>query len=541
MTNTTQQVILCILDGWGVSSIPPAEDDAIAAAVTPHMDALYAQAATTELDASGEAVGLPHGQQGNSEVGHMTIGTGRCIPSELNRISTAFAPETIGNCPEIGDFVAQLAAAQIQRVHLFGLVSDGGVHAHSNHLVALSQHLLAQGYEVCIHAVLDGRDTPPRSGLQHLQELLPKLGAARIASVSGRYFAMDRDKNYTRQRAAACAIAAPRADATEVDCFPTVLAAIEAGYAADTGDEFIRPAQIGAYGTADFPVLGAREDAVLCVNFRADRSRQMMTILFDPQPDADITALALPNRYPQLPAGGGEIPHRVPVVAAITSYSERLDSVCPPLFRPANYPDSLGKIIADNGLTQLRTAETEKYAHVTFFFNGGIETPFAGEERQLVPSPKVATYDLQPEMAADEVAQAVTNAILAQQHSLIVVNFANTDMVGHTGKFPAAVQAVEAVDACMGKIRAAMDASSHHTALIVTADHGNAEKMGTAKNPHTAHTTHRVPCIVSAQLGHSLQLRHGGTLAELAPTILSLLDIPQPAAMTGYSLIAPPA
>ena len=570
-------VVLCILDGWGQSETPAAADDAIAAANTPSIDRLACEADCAFLDAAGEPVGLPHGQQGNSEVGHMTIGTGRLIPSELNRISTALSPDFIAAEPVIAslsDRLCQLRATGVTRLHLFGLFSKGGVHAHIDHATALASYFASQGIEILLHVVTDGRDTPPRAALAEMAETIVPLVEAypniHVATICGRYYAMDRDKNYDRQHNAMRAITEPVINLREqntgdaldqggIDHFATLSEAIQASYANNLSDEFIPPARIGEYGTEQMPALGQAKrqgrghDAFLCVNFRADRARQIMTLLFDPDP-SDLPDM-LPPRFPTVRSNiaDGHLPasHPLAYIGTMSSYSERLDSIAPPLFLAQRPTMGLGECLANAGHKQFRAAETEKYAHVTFFFNGGKEQPWEGEERCLVPTPKVATYDLLPEMAAAEVASKVIAAVQEQAYRLVVVNFANTDMVGHTGKFDAAVRAVEAVDDAIGRILRAIDAEvadgageKRSVGLLVTADHGNAEKMGTSDKPHTSHTANKVPFWLTVR---SSEANDGvtpprlaaseGSLADIAPTILRLLGIEQPHEMDGKSLV----
>jgi 2,3-bisphosphoglycerate-independent phosphoglycerate mutase len=453
---------------------------------------------------------------GNSEVGHLNIGAGRVVMQDLVRIDAAVVPPeaggsrvgTIAALPAFVTLIARVKAAG-GRLHLMGLLSPGGVHSHQDHAVALARAATAAGLEVLVHAWTDGRDTAPDSAPAFLARFEAALPAgARIATVSGRYYAMDRDHRWDRVQLAHDAMVmahGPRC-ATAQD-------AVAAGHAAGKTDEFIPPAAIGDYrGMAD-------GDGLLCFNFRADRVRQIMAAFLDPGFDG----FAVGSRI------------RFSAAAALTEYSAALNPFLPALFPPQSMADILGEAVSKAGLTQLRMAETEKYPHVTYFLNGGEETPYPGEDRIMVPSPKVATYDLQPEMSAPELTEKAVQAIAAGAHDLIVLNFANADMVGHTGSLPAAIKACEAVDAGLARIAQAISAAGGR--LLVTADHGNAEMMRdpATGGPHTAHTTNPVPVLLhNAAAGTRLA---DGRLADLAPTLLALLGVPQPAAMTGQSLL----
>ena len=507
-------VMLVILDGWGWRE--DAADNAVNQADKPCFDALWAQGPRAFLRTSGRDVGLPDGQMGNSEVGHLNIGAGRVVMQDLVRIDAAVVPpeaggSRVGSIATLPAFVTliQRVKAAGGRLHLMGLLSPGGVHSHQDHAVALARAATAAGLEVLVHAWTDGRDTAPDSAPAFLARFEAALPAgARIATVSGRYYAMDRDNRWDRVQLAHDAMVmahGPRC-ATAQD-------AVAAGHAAGKTDEFIPPAAIGDYrGMAD-------GDGLLCFNFRADRVRQIMAAFLDPGFDGF--------------AAGSRI--RFSAAAALTEYSAALNPFLPALFPPQSMADILGEAVSKAGLTQLRMAETEKYPHVTYFLNGGEETPYPGEDRIMVPSPKVATYDLQPEMSAPELTEKAVQAIAAGAHDLIVLNFANADMVGHTGKLDAAIKACEAVDAGLARIAEAISAAGGR--LLVTADHGNAEMMRdpATGGPHTAHTTNPVPVLLyNAPAGTRLA---DGRLADLAPTLLALLGVPQPAAMTGQSLL----
>jgi 2,3-bisphosphoglycerate-independent phosphoglycerate mutase len=502
--------LLCILDGWGESDAR--EHNAIAQAHTPHWDELRAAYPCALLDASEGNVGLPSGQMGNSEVGHMNIGAGRVVMQDLPRIDAAIADGTLAQNPALQKFIAALKASG-GTCHLMGLLSDGGVHSHLSHITALANIIADAGVPVALRAFTDGRDVAPKSAQQFLRMLQQSLHKnAVVATVSGRYYAMDRDNRWERVALAYAALVSAHGNKA-----PSAEAAVALSYDADKTDEFILPTVIGHYE-------GMRDgDGILMANFRADRARQLLHALLDPTFD----------KFPRA--------RRIHFSATLgmVEYSEALNPLIPALFPPQEIRDSLGEVVAAAGRTQLRIAETEKYAHVTFFFNGGREEPFAGESRILVPSPKVATYDLQPEMSAFEVTDKLVEAITARAYDLIVVNFANTDMVGHSGDLAAAIKAVEAVDICLGRIYEAIKTVSG--TLLVTADHGNAECLHDAdeNQPHTAHTLNPVPCIiVSEALAQAPRDLGRGILADIAPTLCALMNIPTPAAMTGRDLLA---
>jgi 2,3-bisphosphoglycerate-independent phosphoglycerate mutase len=499
-------VMLVILDGWGWRE--EAADNAVKQADTPCFDTLWARGPRAFLRTSGRDVGLPDGQMGNSEVGHLNIGAGRVVMQDLVRIDAACEDGSIGTLPGFTALLERTRAAG-GRLHLAGLLSPGGVHSHQDHAVALAGAATAAGLEVLVHAWTDGRDTAPNAAPEFLARFEPALPqGARIAAVCGRYYAMDRDKRWERvQKAYDLMVAAkgPR--------FATAQDAVATAHADGQTDEFILPAAIGDYA-------GMRHgDGLLCFNFRADRVRQILTALLDPAFDgfaADPTV-------------------RFSAAAGLTEYSAALNPFLLTLFPPQSMDDILGATVSKAGLRQLRMAETEKYPHVTYFLNGGEETPYPGEDRTMVPSPKVATYDLQPEMSAPELAAKAVAAIRSGTYDLIVLNFANADMVGHTGSLPAAITACETVDRGLAQISQAI--TEMGGALLVTADHGNAELMRdpATGGPHTAHTTNPVPVLLhNAPAGTGLA---NGRLADLAPTLLALLGLPQPPAMTGQSLL----
>jgi len=500
--------VLCVLDGWGCRA--NGADNAIALAKHPNFERMIRECPHAELATSGPAVGLPDGQMGNSEVGHTNIGAGRLVMQDLPRIDKAVKNRTLGGRPALH---ALIAAAQKAKgaVHLMGLISPGGVHSHQDHIAALARILSQAGLAVHVHAFLDGRDTPPQSALGYVDTFLRSiegLKEVRIATVGGRYYAMDRDKRWDRVAKAYDAIVDAKAPR-----FPDAHSAIQQSYAQGANDEFVLPCALGGYA-------GVRDgDALLFANFRPDRAREISEALLDPAFDGFARA-----RMPQFSAAAG-----------MTQYSEPLSKLMMALFPPQDVSETLGELFADRGLKQLRIAETEKYPHVTFFMNGGRELQFPGEDRILVPSPKVPTYDLKPEMSAFEVTERLVEAIGSGRYDLIVVNYANPDMVGHTGVMKAAIEAVEAIDQCLGRLREAVEKAGG--VLIVTADHGNIEQMKDPVTgaPHTAHTLLDVPFIV-VNAREPLVLRNG-RLADVAPTLLDLIGIERPPQMTGQSLI----
>ena len=498
-------VVLCILDGWGHSEI--CENNAICQARTPVLDRLFARWPHALIDASELAVGLPSGQMGNSEVGHMNIGAGRVVLQDLPRIDEALAAGELARNPALADFVKRLKASG-GTAHLMGLLSPGGVHSHQDHMAALANHLLSEGIPVAVHGFLDGRDTPPRSARNYLKAFQAATDAP-VATLSGRYYAMDRDQRWDRVALAYRTLVEGEGEAAE-----TADTAVAQSYDAGKGDEFLLPSAIGGYG-------GMKDgDGLLMANFRADRAREILSALLA----ADFDGFARP-RVPAFAAAAGMV-----------SYSGDLDPLLATLFPPLDLDRTLGQVIAEAGLKQLRIAETEKYAHVTFFLNGGREEVFPGEERILVPSPKVATYDLQPEMSAPEVTDRLVAAIESGAFDLIVVNYANGDMVGHTGIIEAAIKAAETVDTCLGRLAEAVERAGG--ALMVTADHGNAEQMTDAATgqAHTAHTMNRVP-ILLIDAGSEISGLDDGRLADIAPSILELMGLARPAEMTGRPLL----
>jgi 2,3-bisphosphoglycerate-independent phosphoglycerate mutase len=505
MPDAPRPVMLMILDGFGCRA--ERADNAVKLANKPNFDRLWQSCPHAELVTSGVDVGLPKGQMGNSEVGHMNIGAGRVVKQELLRIGEAIADGSIAKLPALAGLIGKLKQSQ-GTCHLLGLVSLGGVHSHQDHAAALAHAVAAAGVPVVLHAFTDGRDTPPRSGADDVRAMakaLPK--GARIGTVCGRYYAMDRDKRWDRVSKAYLALAEGQGEK-----FDAAAAVVEAGYAKDVTDEFIIPAVVGDY-------KGMRDgDGILCFNFRADRVREILAALLEPGFNG--------FERPQVKKFAGAV--------GMTRYSDELAPYLGVLFPPQSMDNLLGEVVARAGLKQLRAAETEKYAHVTYFLNGGHEEPFAGEDRILVPSPKVATYDLQPEMSAQELTDKVVAAIDGGTYDLVVLNFANPDMVGHTGVLAAAIKAVETVDAGLGRIAAAV--AKQGGALLVTADHGNCELMRdpATGGPHTAHTTNPVPVLLAGAPGVRL---HNGRLADLAPTLLALMRLDQPKEMTGRSLL----
>ncbi len=507
MTEQQQRpVMLVILDGWGWRDSNT--ENAVRLAHTPAFDRLWGNGPHAFLTTSGEDVGLPEGQFGNSEVGHLNIGAGRVVMQELPRITRAARDGSLATNDELGALIAAARAAT-GVVHLVGLISPGGVHAHQDHAVALAKILTDAGLSVWVHVITDGRDTPPRSGAGFVAQFEADLPpGARIATVSGRYHAMDRDNRWERvERAYDVMIEG------DGPGFDTAAEAIDEGYGDDLGDEFLTPAVIGDYE-------GVRDgDALLAFNFRADRIRQLLTAFLDP----GFTGF----ERPRLP--------RFSAVAGLTQYSSALDPFMRTLFAQISMNNLLGQTVAAAGRRQLRMAETEKYPHVTYFLNGGVETPNDGEERIMVPSPKVATYDLQPEMSAPELTAKAVAQIDSGAFDLIILNFANPDMVGHTGVLAAAITAVETVDRGLGEIAAAVARAGG--ALMVTADHGNCEVMRdpVTGEPHTAHTLNPVPVVLMG--GPEGATLANGRLADIAPTLLALMGLPQPAEMTGVSLL----
>ncbi|MGH6719155.1 MAG: 2,3-bisphosphoglycerate-independent phosphoglycerate mutase [Alphaproteobacteria bacterium] len=501
-------VVLCVLDGWGDDDQPG--PNAIRDARTPNWDRLKAAWPHARLDASEHHVGLPKGQMGNSEVGHTNLGAGRVVMQDLPRIDRAIADGALARHPALLDHVARLKATG-GVCHLMGLVSPGGVHSHQDHMVALAAIVGDAGVPVRVHAFLDGRDTPPRSAQGFLAAFEAAIAGrdGRIVTVGGRYYAMDRDRRWERTARALETLVAGRGPSAE-----TALAAVDAAYRVGLNDEFVPPTVIGDYrGMTD-------GDGLIMANFRADRVRQILAALVDPRFDGFAR--------PRVVAFA--------TVVGMAEYASTLNRFQATLFPPVDLSATFGEIVAAAGLRQLRVAETEKYAHVTYFFNAGREEPFEGEDRILVPSPNVATYDMVPAMAAADVTDRLLAAIASGRYDTIVVNYANADMVGHTGNHRATIAAIEAVDGCLGRLVQAVAAAGG--ALLVTADHGNAEQMfdDATGQPHTAHTLNQVPVVlVGAPAVAGLR---DGRLADVAPTLLDLLGIARPAVMTGSSLIA---
>ena len=508
MSTPRRTTLLAILDGFGHREA--AEDNAIRAANTPNLDRLWRDASNTLVSGSGLDVGLPEGQMGNSEVGHMSLGAGRIVYQSITRIDHAI---------RAGDFETNATYLQAideavttdKAVHIMGLLSPGGVHSHEEHLFAAIRLAAERGAtRIYLHAFLDGRDTPPRSAapsIARAEGVFESLGVGRIASVHGRYWAMDRDNRWERiERTHSLLIEGAAAHREH-----SAAAALDAAYARGEDDEFVAPTIIGE------PATLTDGDAVLFMNFRADRARQLSQSLIEP-------------------GFSGFARRTAPNINLVTTTKYASTLTCPVAFPPDTLEDSLGEVLAENGLTQLRIAETEKYAHVTFFFSGGREDAFPGETRTLIPSPDVATYDLEPEMSAREVTDSLVDAIAAGLYDFIVVNFANGDMVGHTGQFDAAVAAVEVLDECIGRIEASLLA--HNGEGLITADHGNCEQMRDYDNdqPHTQHTTEHVPLIYIGAEGRSLD-PDGGILADIAPTVLAMMGLAAPAAMSGRSLL----
>jgi 2,3-bisphosphoglycerate-independent phosphoglycerate mutase len=499
-------VMLVILDGFGWRE--DTADNAVRQAKTPTFDRLWQTGPHGLLRTSGRDVGLPNGQMGNSEVGHLNIGAGRVVMQDLPRIGAAIADGEIARALALTDLIKKLKASG-GTCHLIGLVSPGGVHSHQDHAAALAKILTDAGITTLVHALTDGRDTPPQSAADDLKRLLATLPkSVAVATVCGRYYAMDRDKRWERVSKAYHAIV--KAEGPRFADAPAVVAD---AYANKKFDEFIVPAVVGDYhGMKD-------GDGVLCFNFRADRVREILGALLDP----DFSGFPRQRVV------------RFATAVGMTQYSDELDKLMQTIFPPQSLANMLGEVVAEAGRTQLRMAETEKYAHVTYFLNGGREKPYRGEDRIMVPSPKVATYDLQPEMSALELTDKAVAAIGSGKYDLIVLNYANPDMVGHTGSLPAAIKAVETVDAGLGRIADAIQKAGG--ALLVTADHGNCEMMRDPETggPHTSHTTYPVPVMLLGARNRALVAQ--GRLADIAPTLLELMELPKPKDMTGVSLL----
>ena len=502
-------IVLCVLDGWGYGA--EGQYNSITLAKTPHFDEMMHNSPHGVLETSGLSVGLPEGQMGNSDVGHMTMGAGRVIYQDLPKISLAVASGQLAQDPQLQAFMAQVQGKR-GVCHLVGILSDGGVHGHIDHLIALAEILADQGIEVNIHALLDGRDTSPQSAhayLSQLQKTLEKHPSIRLKTLGGRYYAMDRDKRWERVEQAFNAMVHGQSMGTFVDPH----AYVDGAYKQGQGDEFVQPACAESYGGMN------PQDGLIMVNYRADRAIQLLTSLADPE-FSEFDRQGFCHEGPRL---------------AMASYASHLDKLYPALFPPRHVEKTLGELVSAAGLKQLRIAETEKYAHVTYFFNAGRQDPFPGETRVLVPSPKVASYDLEPRMSAPEITQHLCEAIASKAYGLIVVNYANADMVGHTGNLAASIAAVECLDVCLGSVKEAVLASG--ATLLITADHGNAECMQDPHTgaPHTAHTLNVVPVIlIGGPEGGSLR---DGTLIDVAPTVLELLGLPACSEITGQSLL----
>ncbi|HET7832065.1 MAG TPA: 2,3-bisphosphoglycerate-independent phosphoglycerate mutase [Gallionella sp.] len=504
-------VLLLILDGFGYREETDA--NAIAAARKPNWDRLWHDYPHTLINASEKHVGLPSQQMGNSEVGHLNIGAGRVVYQDLSRVDVAIEDGSFFTNPALTNAV-DLAKRNGSALHIMGLLSPGGVHSHENHIVAMLELAARAGLQkIYLHAFLDGRDTPPKSAAQSLQLVQDKcaaLGVGQIASITGRYYAMDRDNRWERVQPAYELLTEGRAAFSA----PDALMALEQAYARGESDEFVKPTAIAAAGTS--PATMQDGDVAVFMNFRADRAREITRALTDAAFSSFSRA-----RWPKLAS-----------FVTLSSYGEDFQLPC--AFAPEDIHNGFGEYISNLGLNQLRIAETEKYAHVTYFFSGGKEPPYPGEDRILVPSPKVATYDLQPEMSVFEVADKLEVAILSRKYHAIICNFANGDMVGHTGKMEAATRAVEALDSCIGRVVAAMQSIGGE--VLITSDHGNAEQMvdRTTQQAHTAHTLNPVPFLY---IGRNAKLAETGALRDLAPTLLAMMGLPQPAEMTGHSLI----
>ncbi|OLZ41754.1 phosphoglycerate mutase (2,3-diphosphoglycerate-independent) [Natrinema saccharevitans] len=504
------EAALIVLDGWGLGD---GGRDAVAAAETPVFDRLAESGAYGGLEVAGRRVGLPEGQMGNSEVGHLNIGAGRVVYQEYTRISDSIADGSFRENDAI-NAAFDRARENDGRVHFVGLVSDGGVHSDQEHLHALIELAGDRDVEAVTHAITDGRDTSPtggRASLSTLEDVVDDHGTGHVATVSGRYYAMDRDQNWERTKRAYDAIVDREAEWTA----ESAVEAVEASYGRDVTDEFVEPTLI-----RDQPAL-EDGDSVVWFNFRSDRARQLTRMLADIRPEdwADEVETSPPDAE----------------VVMMTQYDKTFDL---PVAYPPNQPEQvLGEVLADAGRTQLRIAESEKYAHVTYFLNGGREVEFDGEIREIVESPDVPTYDLQPEMRAPEVTDTAIDAITADDPDVLVLNYANPDMVGHTGDYEAAIEAVEAVDAQLGRLVETLEDAGAH--VLITADHGNADDMGTEDDPHTAHTYNEVPLIYLSPDGTDggRTVREGGTLADIAPSILEVIGLEQPPEMTGESLL----
>jgi 2,3-bisphosphoglycerate-independent phosphoglycerate mutase len=513
MSSRSKPVLLLILDGFGYSEA--LKDNAIAMANTPCWDGLQKNCSMTLLNCSGGVVGLPDGQMGNSEVGHIHIGTGRYVPQEFSKVNDAIKDGSFFTNPVLCSAI-DAAKSKGKALHILGLLSPGGVHSHESQITSMIEMAAQRGLDkIYLHAFLDGRDVPPQSAtdsLQLMEDIFEKLGVGRMASITGRFYAMDRDNRWDRVKQAYDMMMKGQTEQRVT----SALAGLEAAYARGETDEFVLPTIIEDY--AGHCVTIENDDSIVFMNFRADRAREISQA---------ITAADFNGFERDHP------PHQGSFVT-LTEYHKNFDY--PVAFPTGDIKNSLGEYISNLGLKQLRIAETEKYAHVTFFFNGGVDASFPGEDRVLVPSPKVRTYDLQPEMSLPEVTDKLVDAIIGGKYDMIICNFANGDMVGHTGVIPAAVKAVEAIDHALQRVVDALNQVGGK--MLLTADHGNIEQMTDAETgqPHTAHTTNPVPLVY---LGGREKLISGGSLSDLAPTLLAIMGIEQPKEMTGKSLLAP--
>ncbi|MCI4660564.1 MAG: 2,3-bisphosphoglycerate-independent phosphoglycerate mutase [Neomegalonema sp.] len=515
MTDPRTPVVLCIMDGWGLRA--ETEANAVALAHTPFFDKMRAECPSVSLRTSGQDVGLPDGQMGNSEVGHMNLGAGRVVWMDLPKIDNTIADGSFGQRQAITDFIQKMKASG-GTAHLMGLLSPGGVHSHQRHIAAAARVLSEAGVPVALHLFLDGRDTPPQSAGGYLADFerdIDGLTKVRIASVSGRFFAMDRDNRWERvEKAYDVIVGASGEWANSADD------AIELAYGRGETDEFAAPTAIGEYN-------GVKPgDGIFMANFRSDRAREILLALLDPQFEGFARSTQ---------------PDTFAAALGMVEYSTRHNTLMDTVFAQEEIKNTLGLWVSEHGKTQFRLAETEKYPHVTFFFNGGVEEPNTGEERYMAPSPKVKTYDLAPEMSSGEVTEQLVKAIASRAYDLIIVNYANPDMVGHTGDLAAAIKAVESVDRGVGAAWKALENAGG--SMLVTADHGNCEMMidPATGGPHTAHTTNVVPISLIDFQDHGGEkwgLRDGGRLGDVAPTLLALMGLPQPEEMTGESLLS---
>ena len=508
-TSVSRPVILCVLDGWGWR--PETSENAIALANTPVFDRLMIECPTAFLQTSGIDVGLPDKQMGNSEVGHLNMGAGRVVNQDILRIAAAIEDGTLAGREKLAVLISKMSESN-GTCHLMGLISPGGVHSHQEQIFAIAKILNDAGIKVAIHAFLDGRDTPPKSAAEFLKQFcdtIRSLELVTIATVTGRFYAMDRDKRWDRVAEAYRVIASADGESAT-----DPLAVIETSYNNGVSDEFVLPTVIDGYN-------GMQDgDAVLMGNFRADRVREILTALLDPEFDEFERSETV----------------SLTCAMGLVEYSETLNRFMSSIFPPESLDQIFAEVISDAGLKQFRIAETEKYAHATFFFNGGIETPYPGEDRVLIPSPKVATYDEKPEMSAAVVTDRLIDAVDSGNYDFIFVNYANPDMVGHTGILPATIKAIETVDQCLGLLeKAVINAGG---ALLITADHGNAETMTDPENgkPFTSHTTNVVPAIL-VNAPEKYTILENGKLADVAPTLMTLMALDQPLQMTGRSLI----